>query len=327
MINAPFLTRLAAQLVDTALVGSITAPFYFVADQMPLESLAVAFLVVFIFGVLSTIYHWLAEASGAQATPGKRLFGLVVCAQAGRRMSRGRAFVRLWPYWVLPVSFVSVLAPVLPLIGILLAVYAIASPLFNRERLAWQDRATGSRVVSVASERVAPVARRYAAALIDFGVIAAIVGVVVGGTFLVERAAGSSHFPAIVRDLAAAGPAGQAGFAMILVLVAHPVAIVYFLATESGPRASSWGQRLLGLRIVTPDGQPPTFRILFLRRWPLWVALWPFVSWLPFLIAVLAVPWFALGRSRLMLHDHLVGTRVMVRRSLAPAPTPDEVRS
>ena len=95
----------------------------------------------------------------------------------------------------------------------------------------------------------APASRRIAAFAADYVVLAAYIAVLTASSFLFG----------IGQFLSTGTLTGKmTSHAMAFLSLTLPV-VLYFTITESGGRAASLGKRLMGLRVLGPDGKPPAF--------------------------------------------------------------------
>ncbi len=102
----------------------------------------------------------------------------------------------------------------------------------------------------------APASKRIAAFAADYVVLAAYIAVLTASSFLFG----------IGQFLSAGTLTGKmTSHAMAFLSLTLPV-VLYFTITESGGRAASLGKRLMGLRVLGPDGKPPAFPRALLRN-------------------------------------------------------------
>ncbi len=103
---------------------------------------------------------------------------------------------------------------------------------------------------------LAPASRRIAAFAADYVVLAAYIAVLTASSFLFG----------IGQFLSTGTLTGKmTSHAMAFLSLTLPV-VLYFTITESGGRAASLGKRLMGLRVLGPDGKPPAFTRALLRN-------------------------------------------------------------
>jgi uncharacterized RDD family membrane protein YckC len=102
LVPAPFGGRIAAKLIDASPVVAIVALLAWLwSRSFPYPPSLVACLLVVLVcaGPLLCVYTMLAEYFFAQ-TWGKRLFGLQVVRESGRRIGLGQAVVRQLPFFL-----------------------------------------------------------------------------------------------------------------------------------------------------------------------------------------------------------------------------------
>jgi uncharacterized RDD family membrane protein YckC len=168
----------------------------------------------------------------------------------------------------------------------------------------------------------APASRRIAAFAADYVILAAYITVLTALSFLFG----------VGRLFDASTLAGKmSSHAMAFLSLTLPV-VLYFTLTERGDRAASLGKRLVGLRVLGPDGGPPTFTRALLRNaikfapWELaHAAIWytpgqPFIDPMPpanlalcVVSILLVITWLASLASRdgRTPYDRLSRTRVV----------------
>jgi uncharacterized RDD family membrane protein YckC len=179
--------------------------------------------------------------------------------------------------------------------------------------------------------------------VIDFGVIAAYIGVLTGAGFL-ARSVLQLHFPPPTTV-----PTKLAAQAMVFGVLTLPV-ILYFALSESSRRQATIGKRFMTLRVTTISGQRISAGRSLLRSavkfapWELaHTAIWqipgqPFVSeptvlnFVGFLIAMGAVAWYVASLfvgSRRTPYDRVAGTKVVAHPTglcLTPTNSPTSKR-
>jgi uncharacterized RDD family membrane protein YckC len=155
---AGFWRRAGAWFVDAFLIYAVYLFIaFFVWDDLltkqviedpaggaSLSAYAPTLLGLLMVGVAVWAYLALQECSKAQATLGKRLFGLRVCNYNGDRISLLTASYRTWPLW-LPGLINSV--AILDLIISLAALAACLSVAFTKQKQGLHDMMAGCLVV------------------------------------------------------------------------------------------------------------------------------------------------------------------------------------
>jgi len=151
VVDAGFLRRLAAHLIDTVLLAGAGYALLFLLllgsgiglagmvalfdpEALPPDDGLLALLLVGLYGLpilMQGAYHILFTASAWQATPGKRAMGIKVVDAEGRRLGLGRSAGR----W-----FAAALSYLTLYLGFLMAA-------FTRRKLALHDMLAGTRVV------------------------------------------------------------------------------------------------------------------------------------------------------------------------------------
>lgn len=112
LVAAPFGRRIAAKLVDVAIV--LLAPCIVLFGGLALDPTLWSepihvpfFLLIFLALTMAILYPMLSEADSGQ-TVGKRMFGLRVVTESGTRISLGQAIVRYLPSF-LEIAWIDVL--------------------------------------------------------------------------------------------------------------------------------------------------------------------------------------------------------------------------
>lgn len=150
--------RVAAYLLDVALLFAVLAPLAFLVKQLtgfvPETPAATWRLQLLEFSLPSWCYFAIADASARGATLGKRLLGLRVVTTAGERLAPGRAFARtalkLLP-WELSHLFAFALGE---RFGELTLLQSSGLVVANLLALAWLLLAIASRGATSAHDRI-----------------------------------------------------------------------------------------------------------------------------------------------------------------------------
>ena len=131
----------------------------------------------------------------------------------------------------------------------------------------------------------ASVGRRAGAYAIDFGGLLLLVGIPTALlSFFVGMGAG---FAGPTNELGAFGV--SLGITVVFRLIRIAAALAYFGLMEAF-RGQTLGKMALGLRVVGPDGQPPTLKAALLRRLPFFA---PYV--LPFVGLLGVIAWWVIA--------------------------------
>jgi len=143
------------------------------------------------------------------------------------------------------------------------------------------------------------IGRRAGAAIIDLGIVLAVL-------FLVAGIVGTDAGP----DASASAQFGPLDRALFVVLT-----FAYFFVTEA-VWAQTLGKRALGLRVVGLDGAKPTAGAVLIRN------VVRGVDWLPFFYIVGTVTVFATKHKRQRLGDLAAKTRVVATDAPPDEPSP-----
>lgn len=200
---------------------------------------------------INHLYHIVYEASRQQATPGKRLMGLVVCGALGQRLLPHRLVLRQL------LKFPAALLSCLPLVHMLTSKRSqmlhdvfVGSFILPKENP--HVAANDDGQLRPASAQVATISRRIVASLLDSAVFCALLQLLqVPIILLLSRWLATSDFdqPMILAVI----------LYVLFPAIASIIAVFLFAAFESSALQATPGKIVAGLKITGQNGEVVTF--------------------------------------------------------------------
>ncbi len=200
---------------------------------------------------INHLYHIVYEASRQQATPGKRLLGLVVCGALGQRLLPHRLVLRQL------LKFPAALLSCLPLVHMLTSkrsqmLHDVFVGSFTLPKENPHVAANDDGQLRPASAQVATISRRIVASLLDSAVFCALLQLLQVPIILL-----------LSRWLATSGFDQPMMLAVILYVlfpaIASIIAVFLFAVFESSALQATPGKIVAGLKITGQNGEVVTF--------------------------------------------------------------------
>jgi len=225
---------------------------------------------------INHLYHIVYDASLQQATPGKRLMGLVVCGALGQQLLPHRLVLRQL------LKFPSALLSCLPLVHMLTSKRSqllhdvfVGSFILPKENPHVVPNDDGQ--LRPARAQVATIRRRIVASLLDSALFCALLQLLQAPTMLLlSRWLATSDFdqPMILMGI----------LYVLFPAIASIIAVFVFAAFESSALQATPGKIVAGLRITGQNGETVTFTqslvkqfnqsLAYLSLYPIFALVW-----------------------------------------------------